>query len=249
MHGKITLEVINGPIRGMVFAFEEHDVLIFGRDPDCHARLSDNDLTASRHHFVLEVNPPYARLRDLGSLNGTYVNENKYGGRLQWESPHAAALRQYPEVDLRDGDRIRVGETIFVVRLEAQSFCQRCGTLIPEAFQSVCRKESAGFICPQCLSAPQTLPAARRTDTDSRCKQCGKDVADELAGRAAGDYICQSCRLALQSNPILAVADALIAKYKKGSVSELAKNEIPGYEVLSIIGYGGMGAVYLVNAG
>ena len=34
-----------------------------------------------RHHFIHEVNPPAACLRDLGSLNGTYVNGKKFGAR------------------------------------------------------------------------------------------------------------------------------------------------------------------------
>jgi hypothetical protein len=33
-----------------------------------------DDATASRHHFILEANRPDAVVRDLGSLNGTWVN-------------------------------------------------------------------------------------------------------------------------------------------------------------------------------
>ena len=81
MPGRVCLAVVAGPIQGRQFAFEDHDTFLFGRSPDCHAQLAEADGTASRHHFLLEVNPPAARLRDLGSLNGTYVNGTKYGGR------------------------------------------------------------------------------------------------------------------------------------------------------------------------
>src|SRR4029450_10715290 len=81
MPGRVCLAVVAGPIQGRQFAFEAHDTFLFGRSPDCHAQLAEADGTASRHHFLLEVNPPAARLRDLGSLNGTYVNGTKYGGR------------------------------------------------------------------------------------------------------------------------------------------------------------------------
>lgn len=74
MPGELTLSVTEGPLLGHTFTFREHDTFIFGRAPDCHAHLSPEDTSASRHHFILEVNPPDARLRDLGSLNGTYVN-------------------------------------------------------------------------------------------------------------------------------------------------------------------------------
>jgi hypothetical protein len=118
MPGRVTLKVTGGPLAGRLFAFERHDTFLFGRSPDCHAELSADDTTASRHHFLLEVNPPQARLRDLGSLNGTHVNGVKYGGRSRQQSPEEAARHELPEVDLRDGDRIRVGATIFEVGVE-----------------------------------------------------------------------------------------------------------------------------------
>ncbi len=121
MPGRVTLLVTAGPIQGRRFEFTEHDTFLFGRSPDCHAQLSARDTSASRHHFLLEVNPPAARLRDLGSLNGTHVNGTQRGGRARHETPEQAALREQPEVDLRDGDRIRVGATILTLAVEAPS--------------------------------------------------------------------------------------------------------------------------------
>src|SRR6266702_2740358 len=115
MPGRVTLLVTAGPIQGRRFEFTQHDTFLFGRSPDCHARLSPRDTSASRHHFLLEVNPPAARLRDLGSLNGTHVNGNRHGGRARDETPEQAAQRVQTEVDLRDGDRIRVGATILTL--------------------------------------------------------------------------------------------------------------------------------------
>jgi eukaryotic-like serine/threonine-protein kinase len=117
MPGRVSLAVVAGPIQGRQFAFEDHDTFLFGRSPDCHAQLAESDTTASRHHFLLEVNPPAARLRDLGSLNGTYVNGTKYGGRGTL-SLEKAQQQRWPEVDLRDGDGIRVGTTMFEVHVE-----------------------------------------------------------------------------------------------------------------------------------
>lgn len=118
MPGRVTLKVTAGPLAGRTFAYDRHDTFLFGRSPDCHAELAADDTTASRHHFLLEVNPPQARLRDLGSLNGTHVNGVKHGGRGRQESPEEAARRKLPEVDLRDGDQIRVGATVFEVGIE-----------------------------------------------------------------------------------------------------------------------------------
>ena len=93
MPGRVTLKVEKGPIRGQVFTFDEHDTFIFGRSPDCHARLPEGDRTASRHHFILEVNPPDACIRDLGSLNGTYVQRDRI-----------------EETVLRPGDEVQIGK-------------------------------------------------------------------------------------------------------------------------------------------
>jgi eukaryotic-like serine/threonine-protein kinase len=117
MPGRVSLDVVAGPIQGQQFAFEDHDTFLFGRSPDCHAQLAESDTTASRHHFLLEVNPPAVRLRDLGSLNGTYVNGTKHGGRGAL-SLEKAKQQRWPEVDLRDGDGIRVGTTVFEVHVE-----------------------------------------------------------------------------------------------------------------------------------
>lgn len=117
MPPRVRLEVVSGPIAGRQFVFDAHDTLLFGRSSDCHARLSAQDDKASRHHFLLEVSPPFARVRDLGSLNGTWVNGTLHGGRGSL-TPEEAARHQWPQVDLVDGDSIRVGATVFAVRIE-----------------------------------------------------------------------------------------------------------------------------------
>jgi len=121
MPGTVSLVVTAGPIRGQRFDFTGHDTFLFGRAPDCHARLAASDMSASRHHFILEVNPPLARLRDLGSLNGTHVNGVRHGGRRAEQSPEEAATHDRAEVDLGDGDEIRVGATVIRVEIPAPS--------------------------------------------------------------------------------------------------------------------------------
>ena len=118
MAPRVSLVVTAGPIRGRRFDFDAHDTFLFGRAPECHARLDASDASASRHHFLLEVNPPHARLRDLGSLNGTHVNGVRHGGRRPDESPEEAKARGLAQVDLRHGDEIRVGATIIRVEVE-----------------------------------------------------------------------------------------------------------------------------------
>ena len=49
MSGKVTLRVTAGPLQGRSFEFAEADTFLFGRAPDCHAQLAEDDQTASRH--------------------------------------------------------------------------------------------------------------------------------------------------------------------------------------------------------
>jgi hypothetical protein len=70
---KITLDVLSGPHEGARFEFDQHATFLVGRGPAAHLRLAE-DRYFSRHHFLMEMNPPRSYLRDLSSTNGTLVN-------------------------------------------------------------------------------------------------------------------------------------------------------------------------------
>jgi tRNA A-37 threonylcarbamoyl transferase component Bud32 len=124
----VKLGIVEGPMKGKVFTFAEHDVFVFGRMPDCHCHLPD-DPYVSRHHFLIEVNPPDCCVQDLGSLNGTHVNGKKHGGRNPDELPQEAA-RRAPVVNLKDGDVIRTGDTVFRVTVTRPAVCAKCGKVL-----------------------------------------------------------------------------------------------------------------------
>ncbi len=103
-----------------------HDVLVFGRSADCGVCLPEDDGAVSRHHFVLEVNPPAARIRDFGSLNGTYVNNRKIGGRAKGQTPEEGGKQLFPSFDLKPGDKIKVGRSVFTLTMESDSVRNEC---------------------------------------------------------------------------------------------------------------------------
>jgi FHA domain len=80
-----------GGIEGEVFALDGEQVTI-GRSPDSDIFL--DDITVSRNHAVITLGANGSVLRDLASLNGTYVNRR----RIEAEEP------------LVDGDELQVGK-------------------------------------------------------------------------------------------------------------------------------------------
>jgi hypothetical protein len=242
---KVCLDVIAGPLKGRKYEFHEHDILIFGRENDCHARLSGDDTTASRHHFILEVNPPEVRVQDIGSRNGTHVNGTKYGGRPAHLTPADARNLSYPTVDLHDGDEIEVGETVFTVKVYVATYCRKCGELIPPAYKKVSQWEPGVYFCPECRETIEKNPGATELIL-STCNSCGKDVSSEVGNGQLGQFTCKECR------ETVAAADQggefLRQLFDKASANTQVDGDgFSDYELEKQIGSGGMGAVYLAR--
>ncbi|MCC6741646.1 MAG: protein kinase [Planctomycetia bacterium] len=162
MLGKVKLEVLEGPMDGKVFEFEEHDIFLLGRASDCHIRLQ-KDPGISRRQFIIEVNPPSARIRDLGSLNGTHVNGTKHGGRRKGETPAEGAKLRHPDVEIRHGDQIRVGKTLITVGIEAPpagSQRLRCSNCMNDAAPEVGDVRMGEYVCDACRKSGEADPLA-----------------------------------------------------------------------------------------
>lgn len=87
--GKPSLTVTKGPLQGQVFDLDPLPVVI-GRDPDCDLFL--NNMTVSRRHAIIEKDGDRIVLKDLDSLNGTWID-----GRIS------------EQAELADGTLVQIG--------------------------------------------------------------------------------------------------------------------------------------------
>lgn len=92
------LEVVSGSNAGQMIELPTGKFLV-GREEDCHLR-PNSDLV-SRHHCVFLVDAYTTRLRDLGSTNGTFVNDERLQGA----------------VTLNNGDLVRFGNLELKLKL------------------------------------------------------------------------------------------------------------------------------------
>ncbi len=81
--------IVHGAKAGSRFALDA-DVVTIGRHPDSDIFL--DDITVSRRHAEVVRRGRHHRVRDVGSLNGTYVNR-----------------QLVDQADLHDGDEVQIG--------------------------------------------------------------------------------------------------------------------------------------------
>ena len=84
------LLVLSGPQLGEIFPLDPEREIVLGRDPACEISLRDTGV--SRRHAGVVASPAGARLRDLGSTNGIFVE----GIRVA-------------DCELQDGQRVQMG--------------------------------------------------------------------------------------------------------------------------------------------
>jgi predicted component of type VI protein secretion system len=201
MPAKVILEMIAGKSAGERHVFDERTTCIVGRSQDCAVQVPNDKehRPISRHHCLLDINPPDVRVRDFGSLNGTYVNGQKIGQRHKDQSPEDAAKDQFPEHDLQDGDELRLRNTVFRVHVRVPMLCAHCAVELPEGQQQAAPGGTLVCLCDGCKAKAKEVQqsrAPRKTVLDDGrvCAKCGRDVSGETGADRQGEFICAACR-------------------------------------------------------
>lgn len=239
MPARVTLTVKEGSLDRAEYVFEERTTCVLGRAPECNPRIPEGPeyRSVSRHHCLLDINPPGIRIRDFGSLGGTYVNRRKIGQRERGQTPEEGQKVDFAEHDLKHGDEIRIGKVTFGVGVYVPAVCNACSREIPGARREEALVVRGVYVCATCKE--EQAAAARKTaPKGTRCTRCGKDVGAEVGSRH-GEYVCAAC----QADP-RKILMGLLELARSGSKDLVA---IKGYEIERELGRGGMGAVYLAR--
>lgn len=117
MPAKVILTVTEGKLKGKEFSFDSRSTCFIGRNPDCTIVIPNDaeHSMISRYHCFLDINPPDVRIRDLGSLHGTYLNGECIGKREVNQTAEEGRKLRLLEKDLKDGDAIELSNTTFQI--------------------------------------------------------------------------------------------------------------------------------------
>jgi pSer/pThr/pTyr-binding forkhead associated (FHA) protein len=123
MSTRITVTATGGPYKGRKFVFTDRTICTVGRSDDCLLRIqgSAGNLTVSRRHCLLDIDPPTVRVCDLGSLNGTFVNGQIIGQRDKGTPPWEAVPADLKGIELHAGDRLVVGSSEFLIGIQSSA--------------------------------------------------------------------------------------------------------------------------------
>lgn len=131
MSGKVIIEVTRGALAGKKYEYESVEHIYVGRQDDCGIVLPEK--TVSRYHCLLQIAPPDVKLQDFGSLNGTFLNEEKIGQRERTQTWEEGRALRHDEYTIKDGDVLRLGKQCeLLCRIEAPELCAVCGAVLPE---------------------------------------------------------------------------------------------------------------------
>ncbi len=233
--GKVRLTLISGPEQ-LEYIFEERSSCILGRAKGCFPGFPADKAhrIISRHHCLLDINPPEIVVRDLGSRGGTFVNGQLIGQRPEGMDPGESRKLVFPEVKLKDGDELKLckkGTAIFRVNIvgppiPATRTCPQCGRDVsaeagaegPGAFVcTACRKNPESFFSEQKSGGKRVVPALRGYRIQKKLDKGGQGSVWLAKSERTGDPVAVKVML-----PKVAADERAIDRFLR----EMASNRV-----------------------
>jgi pSer/pThr/pTyr-binding forkhead associated (FHA) protein len=168
--------IVEGAAPGRVIDLASFGPTVFGRALDARVPLPPDDDHASRYHAAIEILGDVPHLRDLGSRNGSYVND-----------------RPVQTSQLAVGDKIRLGKTVF--RVDAVE--------LPSGNDTGPMSLARTVLQPPATTAPAEFGSTAR-GAHYRCELCGAagpQPSPSLAQEALLAWICVRCADGRRTDP------------------------------------------------
>src|SRR5271170_5035340 len=141
----LTLEIVEGPGAGRQLVLNRPSII--GRSPDADLPLEDGQ-ASRRHAQVSPASDGSAVVEDLGSANGTFVNQNEIYGPAR----------------LDPGDELLIGVTVIQVRSNAQVAAQPSAVrAVPQGL--VIEPRQPDYVNPDVIAAELGEKAATSAST------------------------------------------------------------------------------------
>jgi pSer/pThr/pTyr-binding forkhead associated (FHA) protein len=121
MSVRVMLTAVEGALKGQQFIFTGKTQCVVGRSHACQLHVPGEDCSVSRRHCLLDIDESSVIVRDLGSLNGTYLNRELIGQRDKRRNPEEASATPQPIYSLENCDELRVGDIIFHVQIDTDT--------------------------------------------------------------------------------------------------------------------------------
>jgi predicted component of type VI protein secretion system len=162
---KLSLVVLTpGPNQGKVLEIKLAQFVV-GRDPQCQLRPA-SPMISKRHCAILQREGK-AFIRDFDSTNGTFVNDEQIKG----------------EIELHNGDQLKMGPLVFTVRIEAGTPVNR--PTPPPPTKPVTKTAPAGKAAtpaPATSATPPAKPAAKsQPPAESKAPATPAEQTEEVA--------------------------------------------------------------------
>lgn len=172
----LIVEIETGPLSGRKIVLRAGQSVAVGRSEEADLAVP-TDLQMSRRHFQVACTTAQSLVRDLRSTNGTFLN----GERIA-------------EATLRDGDRVRAGNTTFLIQIPVSTYVGPSAAIpLPTAVAPLAENSpgDAGRESRELVSTPgrgsaaseAVLPVAEAEDQSDSSTTGGK--RDERAATAS----------------------------------------------------------------
>jgi eukaryotic-like serine/threonine-protein kinase len=231
MNIKVILKIVEGSLAGREYEFDEPATCMIGREDDCKITIPDlpENKGVSRHHCLLDIVPPRITIRDLGSSNGTWINEvNIASPSVKTDTPRE---KTQAETILHDGDTLRIGRNVIKIQLVT--------TQEDTLFYDPNMEKTAEKLAETSVYPPSLEKTGIAASLDSPCGFCGKNLSYWINRKKASEAVCPAC----QNNPVQIVRYLL----EEAARGEKTLASMEGYAISKILGEGGMGMIFYLE--